>query len=92
MLELVGDRADAKGDLILMRSDNKPAIYCISPCGGTPDKRAWILMGMLGCLDIKRGWKHAAKTNARRTEHTSRWYLPLASCDPDGSGQRAREL
>ena len=61
MLELVGDRADAKGDPILMRGDNRAAVSWISRCGGARDKRACLLMRMLGRLEIKGGWNHTAK-------------------------------
>ena len=53
MLELVGDRADAKADPILMRGDNTVAVSWISRCGGARDKRACLLMRMLRRLEIK---------------------------------------
>ena len=61
MLELVGDRVDEKGDPILMRGDNTAAVSWISRCGGARDKRACLLMRMLGRLEIKGGWNHTAK-------------------------------
>ena len=36
MLELVGDRPDAAGDPILMRSDNMAAVSWVSRSGGVP--------------------------------------------------------
>ena len=37
MLELVGDKADAKGNPILFRGDNMAAVPCISRCGRARD-------------------------------------------------------
>ena len=77
MLELVGDRVDAKGDPILMRGDNTPAVSWVSRCGGARDKRAGLLMRMLGRLEIKGGWNHTAKhiPGVRNTlaDGISRW-------------------
>ena len=67
MLELVGDRADEKGEVILMRGDNTAAVSWISRCGGARDKRACLLMRMLGCLEIKGGLELHCKTHSRRT-------------------------
>ena len=52
-LELVGSRADEKGDPILMRGDKTAAVSWISRCGGARVKRACLLMRMFGCLEIK---------------------------------------
>ena len=46
MLELVGDRANANGDQIMMRGDNTAALSWISRFGGAKDKRACLLMRM----------------------------------------------
>ena len=61
MIELVGDRPDAKGDPILMRGDNKAAVSWITRCGGARDKRAFLLMRMLGRLELTGGWTPTAK-------------------------------
>ena len=62
MLELVEEKADTKGDPILMRGDSTSAVSWISPCGGVRDKRACLLMmRMLGRLEIKGGCNHTAK-------------------------------
>ena len=58
MREPVGDRADAKGDLMLTRGDNTAAVSWTSRCGGARDKQACLLMRTLGRLRIKRGWNH----------------------------------
>ena len=61
MLELVGDRPDAAGDLILMRGDNMAAVSWVSRSGGATDKRACLLMRMLGRLELAGGWNHTIK-------------------------------
>ena len=73
MLVLTGDRADEKGDPILMRGDNTAAVSWISRCGGAKDKRACILMRMLGRIKVKGGWTHSA-------EHISGVRNTLAAC------------
>ena len=55
MLELLGDRVDAKPDPILMCGGNTAAGSSISPRGGARDKRAYLLMRKLGRLEIKGG-------------------------------------
>lgn len=61
MLELVGDRPDAAGDPILMRGDNMAAVSWVCRSGGATDKRACLLMRMLGRLELAGGWNHTAK-------------------------------
>ena len=58
MLEVIGDRTDAKEGPILMRGDNTAAVSWISRCGGRArDERACLPMGMFGRLEIiKGGW------------------------------------
>ena len=62
MLELVGDRPDAEGDPILMRGDNMAAVSWITRCGGARDKRACLLIRILGSLELTGGWNPTAKT------------------------------
>ena len=59
MLELVGDRPDAEGGPILMRGDNMAAVSWITRCGGARDKRACLLMRMLGRLELTGEWNPA---------------------------------
>lgn len=59
--ELVGDRPENKGDPILMRGDNVAAVTWSNRCGGARDKRACLLMRMLGRLEISGGWGYNAK-------------------------------
>ena len=61
ILELVGDKVDEMDDPIPMRGDNTAAASWISRCWGARDKRACLLMRMLGRLEIKSGWNHNAK-------------------------------
>ena len=58
VLELVGDRADANGDLILLRGDNTAAVSWISRYGGVRDNRACLLVRRLRRLEIKEGRSH----------------------------------
>ena len=61
MYELVGDRPESKGDPILMRGDNFAAVTWANRCGGARDKRAGMMMRMLGSLEIQEGWRYDAK-------------------------------
>ena len=61
MLESTGDRPVSVGDLTAMRGDNMTAVTWVNKCGGARDKRACLLMRMLGRLEIKGGWSHVAK-------------------------------
>ena len=61
MHELVGDRPESKGDQILMRGDNFAAVTWANRCGGARDKRAGLMMRMLGRLEIQGGWRYDAK-------------------------------
>lgn len=61
MLEFVDDRPDAKGDPILMRGAKISAGSWITRCGGARDKRACLLMRMVGRLKLKGGWNPTAK-------------------------------
>ena len=57
MHELIGDSPESKGDPILMRGDNFVAVTWANRCGGVRDKRAGLMMRMLGRLEIQRGWR-----------------------------------
>ena len=77
ILEVTGDRPASVGDPIAMRGDNVAAVTWVNKCGGARDKRARLLMRMLGRLEIKGGWSHVAK-HVTGTENTlaagiSRW-------------------
>ena len=61
MLELAGDTPDSVGDPIVMRGDNVAAVTWVNRCGEARDKRACLLMRMLGRLEIKSGWSHDVK-------------------------------
>lgn len=61
MHDLVGDRPESKGDAILMRGDNVAAVTWSNRCGGARDKRACLMMRMLGRLEITGGWRYDAK-------------------------------
>ena len=61
MQELVGDLPQTKGDPVLMRGDNVAAVTWSNRCGGARDKRACLMMRMLGRLEISGGWGYNAK-------------------------------
>ena len=77
MLEVVGDRADAKDDPILMRGDNTAAVSWISRCGGARNIRACLFMRMFGRVEIKGGLEPHCKQipGVRNTlaDGVSRW-------------------
>ena len=59
MLESVGDRPDAAGASILMRSNNMTSVLWVSrSSSGATDERSFFLMIMLGRLDLAGGWYH----------------------------------
>ena len=55
MVERLGDRQGAEGGRILMRGDNMAAVSWTTRCGGASDKRACLLIRMLGCLELTGG-------------------------------------
>ena len=55
MHELVGDRPECKGGLLLMRGDNFAAVTWANRCGGARDKRAGLMIRMLDRLEIQGG-------------------------------------
>lgn len=61
MHELVGDHPTQRGDPIRMRGDNFSAVTWSNRCGGARDKRAGLMMRMLGRLEIRGGWRYHAK-------------------------------
>ena len=60
ILELRGDKIAAVGDPIAMRGDNA-AVTWINRCDGARDKRACLLMRMLGRLERMGGWSQECK-------------------------------
>ena len=58
---LLENEKTASGDPLLMRGDNVAAVTWATRCGRAKNKRACLLMKMLGCLQIKGGWSHVAK-------------------------------
>ena len=55
MLELTGDRPASVGDPIAMLGDYVAGVTWVYKCDGARDKRACLLMRMLGCLEPKGG-------------------------------------
>ena len=61
MHELVGNRPESKWGGILVRGDNFAAVTWANRCGGARDKRAGLMVRMLGRLEIQGGWSYDAK-------------------------------
>ena len=58
---IVGDRPQTAGDAVLLRGDNVSAVSWVNKCGGAKDRRAGLLMRLLGRMEITSGWCHIAK-------------------------------
>ena len=62
--ESIGDttyRPECMGGGLLMRGDNFAAVTWANRCGEAKDKRAGLMMRMLGHLEIQGGWRYDAK-------------------------------
>ena len=61
----------------MMRGDNVSAVSWVNRCGGSRNRRAGIFIGMLGRMEIERGWRQVAKhipwVENRLPDGTSRW-------------------
>ena len=55
MLEFSGDKPVSVRHTLAMRGDKAAPVTCVNMCGGARDKRACLLMRMLGCLEPKGG-------------------------------------
>ena len=55
------DRLEYAGDTVLLRGDNVSAVSWLNRCGGARDKRAALVMRIMGRLEITSGWSHKAK-------------------------------
>ena len=58
---MIGDRPATEGGSVLMRGDNVSAVSWVNRCGGSRDRRAGLLMRLLGRMEIASGWCHVAK-------------------------------
>ena len=52
------DRPEYAGDTVLLRGDNVSAMSWLNRCGGARDKRAALVMRIMGRLEITSGWSH----------------------------------
>ena len=75
--ELVEDRPESKGGSILRRGDNFAAGTLANRCGGARDKRAGLMMRMLGHHENPRGLEVRCKTYFGRSEHVRGRYFTL---------------
>ena len=55
------DRPEYAGDTVLLRGDNVSAMSWLNRCGGARDKRAALVLRIMGRLEITSGWSHKAK-------------------------------
>ena len=58
---IVGDRLQTAGDVILLCGDNVSAVSWVNKCGGAKDRRAGLLMRLLGRMEFTCEWCHIAK-------------------------------
>lgn len=72
-----GDKPSEGGQSVLMRGDNVSAVSWVNRCGGSRDRRACLLMRLLGRMEMHNGWCHVAKhipgRNNVLAEGISRW-------------------
>lgn len=57
----VGDSPEYPGQSVLMRGDNMSAVHWVNKCRGAREPRSGALMRMLGCLEMRNGWRFRAK-------------------------------
>ena len=50
---MLADRPTSEGKSVKMRGDNVSAVSWVNRCGGSRDRRAGILMRMLGRMEIE---------------------------------------
>ena len=55
------DRLEYAGDTVLLRGDNVSAVSWLNRCGRARDKRAALVMRIMGRLEITSSWSHKAK-------------------------------
>jgi len=52
---------ECPGQSVLMRGDNMSAVHSVNKCRGAREPRPGALMRMLGCLEMRNGWRFRAK-------------------------------
>ena len=57
---ILQDRPKPPGDPVLLRGDNVAAVSWINRCGGSRNRRAALVMRLLGRLEITSGWSYDA--------------------------------
>ena len=56
------DRPEYGGDTVLLRGDNVSAVSWLNRCGRARDKRAALVMRIMGRLEITSGWSYKLNT------------------------------
>ena len=72
------DRPEYARDTALLRGDNVSAVSWLNRCGEARDRRAALVMRIMGRLEITSGWSHKAKYipgvfNVILADGISRW-------------------
>ena len=74
---LLADRPTTEGESVMMRGDNVSTVSWVNRYGGSRDRRAGILMRMVGRMEIGSGWcqvaKHIPGVENRLADGISRW-------------------
>ena len=66
---IAGDRPQTAGDAVLLRGNNVSAVSWVNKYGGAKDRRAELLMRLLGRMEITIGWCSIA-THIPRVDNT----------------------
>ena len=61
MQKMENDLPEYAGGTVLLRRDNISVVSWLNRCGGARDKRAALVMRIMGRLEITSGWSHKAK-------------------------------
>ena len=74
---MLADRLTTEGESVMMRGDNVSAVSWVNRCGGSRNRRAGIIMRMLGRMEIESRWcqvaKHIPGAENRLADGISRW-------------------
>lgn len=74
---VIGEKPKLPGQAILMRGDNVSVVSRVNRCGGARDRRAGLLMRLLGRMEIENEWCHVSKPIPGRentlADGISRW-------------------
>ena len=73
----IKEKPPAPGEPILMRGDNASAVSWVNRCGGSRDRRAGLIMRMMGRIEVATNWcpiaKHIRGVENVLADGISRW-------------------